>query len=410
MIRNKILLVSALTCSILFSADLNYETMKQVGKTAEEARIYEQSSLLDLERKTAEAGQLNYSEVVYEHLKAYQKYNPPKRNATATPIPAGYDFYTITNNVNTQIAQAQQAQAQAQQAAQMQPDIRFTSAYCSVKNEVQIERIAGYAILSCDFDLYGKGELAVTLTPDFYSLALVATPLHATIKGKKYLIREGAVLNATRTSINVATSVNDYKIEKMVAAGAVALGTTATEQARNYLAQYEASQVEQTAGETITTNGTVITPNSTLNVNKPQASTYLAQAGIEFVSQLATMLGNAFLDNIPYSFKINKNTLLFADLSIDFNQNGVRGVGYAPSNLVLTDEPRMTAEGVWGVANNRNFAKEIPLDAKNGVIPPQTQFRAEYNNQQFNMNAIPSAPSLQQQMRIQQMQNQQLQR
>ena len=70
----------------------------------------------------------------------------------------------------------------------------------------------------------------------------------------------------------------------------------------------------------------------------------------------------------------------------------------------------MTAEGVWGVANNRNFAKEIPLDAKNGVIPPQTQFRPEYNNQQFNINAIPSAPSLQQQMRIQQMQNQQLQR
>ena len=31
MIKNKILLISALTCSILFSADLNYETMKQEG-------------------------------------------------------------------------------------------------------------------------------------------------------------------------------------------------------------------------------------------------------------------------------------------------------------------------------------------------------------------------------------------
>jgi len=175
---------------------LEYESYKNTGRGLNENRSYEQSSLIDLNNQKRDEGQFNYPEVVYEHFKAYQKMprNGALNNQQATPIVAGYDFYGQKMAIQAEQAAQQAAAIQNAQEQSMQPDIKFIQGYCSLRNEVEIERIAGYATLSCDFMNYGNGLLSVALTPDFFSQALVATPLYVEINGKKMQVQQGVVL------------------------------------------------------------------------------------------------------------------------------------------------------------------------------------------------------------------------
>lgn len=376
---NRTFLFSSLLISAIYSNSLDVTSQKNLGINADESRAYEQSSLIDLEKRKHEEGVLNYSEVVYEHLKAYQSMPRSIINGNkATTIKANYDFYTAYSQLQAQQNAITKQETQKAQEEATKPDMRYLQAYCTLPNEVTVERLASYAILSCDFLNYGRGNLAITLTPDFYSLALVATPLHITINNHKFLVSEGVVLNAARTSINIATSVNDYKIKKIVAAGGIALGNSVTAAAQQYLSQYEQSQTKQSGGDSYVTDGVIVSPNATTNTDKPDTVTYLATAGIEFMSKMVEIVGNSYLDSIPYTFKINQHTLLFADLQADFNTNGIRGVNFAPDNFVQTDEPRMQSDGTYDTGENRSMAKTIPLTEKKQGIQSQKQFKPQY--------------------------------
>lgn len=352
---------------------LEYESYKNTGRGLNESRSYEQSSLIDLNNQKRDEGQFNYPEVVYEHFKAYQRLprnNNALNNQQATPIVAGYDFYGQKMAIQAEQVAQQAAALQNAQEQSMQPDIRFLQGYCSLRNEVEIERIAGYATLSCDFMDYGRGLLSVTLTPDFFSQALIATPLYVELNGKKMQVQQGVVLNGLRTSINVATSVNDYMIQKIVAAGAISSATVATRYAQDYLDALKSSRTSQSSNVQSSGGGIVVTQDT--NTEKPKAGDYIAGAVVELVSSLASVIGNAYLDKISYSFKINKDTLMFADMQVDFKSKGMRGINYAPSNLIQTDEPRFTGNtSAYSNGSSRSVAKQVPLNPYDGGIQTQ---------------------------------------
>ena len=352
---------------------LEYESYKNTGRGLNESRSYEQSSLIDLNNQKRDEGQFNYPEVVYELFKAYQRLprnNNALNNQQATPIVAGYDFYGQKMAIQAEQVAQQAAALQNAQEQSMQPDIRFLQGYCSLRNEVEIERIAGYATLSCDFMDYGRGLLSVTLTPDFFSQALIATPLYVELNGKKMQVQQGVVLNGLRTSINVATSVNDYMIQKIVAAGAISSATVATRYAQDYLDALKSSRTSQSSNVQSSGGGIVVTQDT--NTEKPKAGDYIAGAVVELVSSLASVIGNAYLDKISYSFKINKDTLMFADMQVDFKSKGMRGINYAPSNLIQTDEPRFTGNtSAYSNGSSRSVAKQVPLNPYDGGIQTQ---------------------------------------
>lgn len=381
---------------------LEYESYKNTGRGLNENRSYEQSSLIDLNNQKRDEGQFNYPEVVYEHFKAYQKMprNGALNNQQATPIVAGYDFYGQKMAIQAEQAAQQAAAIQNAQEQSMQPDIKFIQGYCSLRNEVEIERIAGYATLSCDFMNYGNGLLSVTLTPDFFSQALVATPLYVEINGKKMQVQQGVVLNGIRTSINVATSVNDYMIQKIVAAGAISSATVATRYAQDYLDALKSSRTSQSSNVQSSGGGIVVTQDT--NTEKPRAGDYIAGAVVELVSSLASVIGNAYLDRVSYTFKINKDTLMFADMQVDFNSKGMRGVNYAPNNMIQTDEPRFTGNtSSYSNGTSRSVAKQVPLNPYDGGIQTQQDvniapqgyyYQPLPQQQQYNVPPYPATP------------------
>ena len=358
---------------------LNYESYKNTGLSNYESRAYETTNLIDLENQRRDDGQFNYSEVVYEHLKAYQRMPRIKETANGAvtvsqEMPANYNFYNTTM-LNTQAKQQVISQQQAIKTQQeTQPDIRYLQGYCFLKNEATIERVAGYANLSCDFMDYGHGTLAVSLTPDFFSQALIATPLYLTLDNAKnrLIVQQGVVLNGVRTSINVASQVNDYLIQKIVAASTITSAATVTRYAQEYLDELKQSRTKQEGGNVYyDNNGNLIQGQVTTNHEKPNKADYITGAAVELVSSLVSVIGNAYLDRLTYTFKVNKDTMLFTDLQVDFNKNGMRGLNFAPTNMILNNEPRFepSVGGIYNSGSQRqrgyNQDLNIPLDGVN---------------------------------------------
>lgn len=340
---------------------LEYESRKNLGKSSFEARVYEETSLIEQDNMMKDGGQFNYPEVIYEHFKAYNRMPSTitEKSIGKGVVNASYNFYA-EYVAEQEKAKIEQAQKQAELKAEMEkPDIRALSGYCTLFNEATIERIAGYATLSCDFINYGRGQLTVALTPDFYSQALIASPLYINLNNQRIPVQAGVVTNGVRTSINVATVVNDYKIEKIVAASGIAMANVATKYAQEYLEERKDSREEETGGEIIAQNGVIVQQPSRTNRKEPVKSDYITGAIIELTSNIVNIVGNAYLDSLPYTFKIDKDTIMYSDLQIDFNAKGIRGIDFAPANMIQADEPRYNLNTNRFI--DRSSAKQVPI-------------------------------------------------
>ncbi|MDA3053530.1 hypothetical protein [Campylobacter sp. JMF_03 NE3] len=430
----KFILLSLIVTSILFAQDenqtqeqiqsqniakskLDYESYKNTGRSNYDSRAYETTNLIDLENQKRDDGQFNYSEIVYEHLKAYQRM--PRENGQGVNVsqemPAHYNFH----NTTLLAAQAKQevvAKNQAIKAQQeIQPDIQFVQGYCFLKNETTIERVAGYANLSCDFMDQGHGTLAVSLTPDFFSQALIATPLYLTLdsNNKRLIVQQGVVLNGARTSINVASQVNDYLIQKIVAASAITTSATVTKYAQEYLDELKQSREKQEGGNIYyDNNGNLVQSQTTTNHEKPNKADYITGAAIELVSSLVNVVGNAYLDRLTYTFKVNKDTMLFADLQVDFNKKGMRGLNFAPSNMILNNEPRFEPSlgGIYNSSTQRQRGSNqdlvVPLDTDTQGIQTQDLATRQTYDATQSTNQIGQQIIMPQQQQIQLQPNQ----
>lgn len=288
------------------------------------------------------SGIYNYNEVTYEHIKSFQAKGSVPQNASKIQLGEALEDKRA-KAMAERLALAANKKQLEQQKLKAPTWPRFVEGYCYVKNDVEVERIATYAYLSCDFaDNGGKGDLVVSLVPDFYAGALIAKPLYITTTEKKtgkkqrVPIVSGAVLTRDRLSINVANIVNDRKIEKITATGAYTTLNVATKQMQAYMADERASR-QQNSVTYNTTNGVSQTIQSQTQ-QAPQKSDYIAAAGIEIVSQLAKVIGEGFVSSLPYTFKINKDSILYVDAELS-NQAGVRG--YDPNiDGVVRKQPK----------------------------------------------------------------------
>lgn len=261
----------------------------------------------------------NYNEVAYEHLKLRQ--NNPHAPQTASSIALGEDIQAKkAQALAAKIKAFAQQKAQEDAAKTLPTWPKFAEGYCYAKNDIEVEKIATYAYLTCDFsESIGKAELVVSLVPDFYAKALVAKPLYINLfdsnrKKQRIPVVSGAVLTQDKHSINVANVVNDRKLEKLVASGTYTTLNAATQSAQLYLTDLRASRVQQSYSTTASTGGLVTT--SATNVQKPVASDYLVAGGLQLVTDLAKIIGESVANNLTYTFKVNGDSVMYADVEL----------------------------------------------------------------------------------------------
>lgn len=276
--------------------------------------------------------------VIYNHLQQYEMKRKAGAVSQATNLNDDtiHDFYKDKLDEKQALLEAKKVEEQKAK----EPYYVFLSGYCVLQNEIKIGRIAGYADLYCDLSESGKATLKVALTPDFYSKALIATPLHLDFDGKKYTVTAGAVQNGIRTSINVATEVDDYLVSRILADTGVQTSSVMTQYAQEYLderrtyREYKNSK-KNTTTQTTSGGNVIITEEDAGEDMPPRIDDYLGGALVEITGKLIESIGNAYLQTREYSFKIDAHTTLFADLQIDINEQGIKGVGFEPQNLIV---------------------------------------------------------------------------
>ncbi len=333
--------LSLVCCSLAFAVNSTNDYAKQRAGIDNQNEVIETREVVkDNQEKAIDDTQDNTFAVIYNHIQDYeQKHAKDGAFIQATNFSGAeiqgskYDFYA-EHKANLE---KKEQEAKAENSRLTEAISLFTNGYCTLQNQVKIGRLAGYADLNCDLSIDKKATLKVALTPDFYTYSLIATPLYAMIDGKRFTVNGGAVTNGLRTSINVATRVDDFLVSRIIADTGVKSASVVSQYAHEWLDErrsYRESRNNQ-ANSTYTMNGntTVVTQQSANNDVKPKFQDYLGGALVEVIGSLMTSIGNAYLQTRDFAFEIDARTILYADLEFDTTRQALRGIGFVPDNM-----------------------------------------------------------------------------
>lgn len=226
-------------------------------------------------------------------------------------------------------AQMQEQKAQAREAAlKKEREAKKTKkrflhlkGYCVARNAIEVAMIKSFATVNCEFEnsVVPRGQMMMTLTPMPKAQALVGTPVYvdAGNENSTYDVKRGAVMTADRTSINIANFYNDVLAKRAITEGLMATGNVAAQTSLAYLADERQSRIRTTT-EYVNGGGvgSPATPVFTQNQRKPDLDLYLANAAVQVASAMVNVIGQAFLDDIHYIFRVNKGAQFYVDMIV----------------------------------------------------------------------------------------------
>lgn len=324
----KSIILSSLLVSMATSNQINVQNYLDNNTSADGSKKEFTSEYQDATKIDVSDGFFNYKEVAYSRVLDYRLDNGINKFAVAAMTPT---FDVIKHQVDEQTKKdALLADNKEKEKEKAKLTNVIAQGYCRFRNDIEVTKLSEYSYLDCEFNDIGKASLAVLIVPDFYAKALVAQPLYISYSdgyGNEQRLNTtgGAVLNATKTSINIANIVNDYMLEKILASTAFQGATIATNQAKAYLdAKSQARTKEQV--NYVNMGDGVKEAVKTSNTDMPDKADYITGAAVELISSLVKTIGNSVLSTINYTFKINKNAIVFADIVVSseesFDNNG----------------------------------------------------------------------------------------
>jgi len=228
----------------------------------------------------------------------------------------------------------EEVQAAAEEAYRAEHEVKFVSGYCILDKDILVERIATYAYLDCDFtNPIGRGKLAVSMVPEFYAKALVANPLYIVTSDNRYPVHNGVVMTKDRNSVNLANIVNDRLIQKIAISGGYRTLGIVAQQAQAYLNAKSEARTQTTSTVTGGDNPVVVQDTKVL---QPKSEDYFAVAVLQSVSELAKIVGENMIENLPYTFKANKGAIYYVDLELT-GANNMEGYKIREPNIIKTE-------------------------------------------------------------------------
>jgi hypothetical protein len=264
--------------------------------------------------------------------------------------------------------------------------VKFVKGYCYLHNDVVVERIATYANLDCDFPQpLGRASLSVSMTPEFYAKALVANPLYVVKDNVRLPVLNGVVMTKDQNSINLANVVNDRLLKKILATGTYRGIGVAAQQAQAYLNAYQESLKHEQA---VVLDGNTTGVVTTTNTEKPSPGLYAAMAGVQFISEMAKIVGENFVRELPFTFKAFKGSVYYVDLQF---APGTHLRGYTvPGKNLVKQEPEFEE----GILQDRKSIDPIliePVSTKNGASLPPLPASPQVSSQQ-TAGSLPPLP------------------
>lgn len=151
-------------------------------------------------------------------------------------------------------------------------------------------------------------------------LSLMADPKYIEKNKVRFKVKSAVVLNEEKTSYNLATYVNDRKIE---AVGWNSLSYSADEikdATNEYLQALQESKKTQEVEYVTTSDGagnSYMSPVQVTNTEKPDAMDYFATAGVNILADIVKSTAEVFKKDLPYLYQIVPKTRIWIDLEVE---------------------------------------------------------------------------------------------
>ena len=151
-------------------------------------------------------------------------------------------------------------------------------------------------------------------------LSLMADPKYIEKNKVRFKVSSAVVLNEEKTSYNLATYVNDKKVEE-IGWSSLSYSSDEIKSATNeYLKALQESKKKQDVQYITTTDGagnSYMSPVQTTNTEKPNASDYFATAGVNILADIVKSTAEVFKKDLPYLYQIVPKTKIWIDLEVE---------------------------------------------------------------------------------------------
>jgi hypothetical protein len=377
---NKIIFLSMILSNILFADaiadDKKEQSMGNILSSMSESSTEGRStdSTVSLPNKTRKM--TGYDEAL--SLTFFQSSELPNKTQVGVDSAMAFNVEGYQNELN-KIARdkAEKERLEAEEEYKASHEIKYVSGYCMLNKQIVVERLATYAYLDCDFSgTIGRGQLAISLVPEFYAKALIGNPLYLITKDNDRLpVHNGVVMTKDKNSVNLANVVNDRLVQKIaITSGYKGLGVVA-QQAQAFLDAKSAARYQTSSTVTGGDNPVVVQDTKVL---QPRIEDYFATALVQTVGEIAKIVGENLVENLPYTFQAHKGSVFYVDLELTGSSN-MEGYKISEPNIVK-QEPTFkdgrevpVAHEVIPVMNN--------LSNQGGRTIPGSPSKTEYNKQ-----------------------------
>ena len=151
-------------------------------------------------------------------------------------------------------------------------------------------------------------------------LSLMADPKYIEKNKVRFKVQSAVVLNEEKTSYNLATYVNDRKIEE-IGWSSLSYSSDEIKSATNeYLKAMQESKKKQEVQYATTTDGAgnaYMQPIQTTNTEKPDAMDYFVTAGVNIVADIVKSTAEVFKKDLPYLYQIVPQSKIWIDLQVE---------------------------------------------------------------------------------------------
>lgn len=185
--------------------------------------------------------------------------------------------------------------------------------YCLIQDSINVGKQRSSVTTLCNTDK-GQIRLFSDLTPVNKESSLIPDPIYVEKNGRKFKVLSSRVLNEARTSYNIATYVNDRKIDEILLSSTSVAADEIKTSSNEYLAALEKSRTKQTVSYVDT--GTGAAAVSASNTEAPNAFDYIAKGIINVGAATAKTAAEIFKKDLTALYYVEKNTKMYVELTV----------------------------------------------------------------------------------------------
>lgn len=268
--------------------------------------------------------------------------------------------------------------------------------YCLIDATVDIGKQPMSSSFDCNTNI-GAVKLFGNFVPYHELESLFVTALHIEKNAKKYKVENAKILNEDRTSYNIATYVNNRKIEKIALESTSQAASHVQQGANDYMDQLEASRVNQAVymgdGSSYSNgqynppqyggNGNMIMNSGgglqATNVDEPVASDYIIKGAVDIVTGTIKTIADIYKADLPYLYQVVGKSKIYIDLyvnpkemsldsTIDNNVNNTNYTTLQGRATTLNTNINNVGTNIDNNANNANNINNRNPNNRNNTI------------------------------------------